>query len=291
MGIAMEQAEGVPLTSFPTSGNPNKPQLRSDDSSSFSSTDDDDEETSENKALHDLDLERSDADWAQDNSHGDDDDEEEPEKNQGMMATTSLSGYFKLLWEDVVSYIMLLWTNRPFRLFLASYVFGHMGEWFTYIASISLMERMLGPDSSNSRTSIGVLVMIRLLPTVVLSPFGGVLADSHDRRKSMIILDLCGAVTPLFFILATVLESHASPYYGIAMIYFATICQECVCALYEPCRTSIVPLLVTGNDNDLKKATTLTGVAWSAVAAFGSALGGFATSYFGARTCFCKYLR
>jgi Transmembrane secretion effector len=288
MGIAMEQDDSVPLPSFPTTGVPNKPQLRSssDDSSSFSSADyDDDEESPQNhQALHhDSDM---DADFFLDNSNGDD--EEEPQRNQDMMATTTLSGYFKLLMDDVVSYIMLLYTNRPFRLFLVSYVFGHMGEWFTYIASISLMERMLGPDSSNSRTSIGVLVMIRLLPTVVLSPFGGVLADSYDRRKSMIILDLCGAVTPLFFIIASLLENRVSPFYGVAMIYFATVCQECVCALYEPCRTSIVPLLVTGNDNDLKKATTLTGVAWSAVAAFGSALGGFATSYFGARTCFCK---
>ena len=149
---------------------------------------------------------------------------------------------------------------------------------------------MLGGESADNRTAIGVLVMIRLLPTVLLSPFGGVLADSRDRRKSMIVLDLIGACTPVLFIVASLLEHtrHASVY-GVGMIYLATICQECVCALYEPCRTSIVPLLVTGNDGDLKKATTLTGVAWSAVAGFGAALGGFATSYFGARVCFCKF--
>ena len=213
------------------------------------------------------------------------------------LTPTNICGYAKLLRDDIFDYLHLLRSNRAFRLFLCSYVFGHMGEWFTYIASISLMERMLGgDDNEHSRTSIGVLVMIRLLPTVLLAPFGGVLADSRDRRKSMIVLDLIGACTPVLFILATFLEGQSSAWllgkhgnlYGVAMIYLATVCQECVCALYEPCRTSIVPLLVTGNDNDLKKATTLTGVAWSAVAAFGSALGGFATSYFGARTCFCK---
>ena len=220
---------------------------------------------------------------------------------------TNLCGFVQVLREDILDYWHLLQSNRAFRLFLCSYVFGHMGEWFTYIASISLMERMLnsptglasmtGDDDSNdssseehSRTSIGILVMIRLLPTVLLSPFGGVLADSRDRRKSMIVLDLMGACTPVLFILATFMETSTSidNIYGVAMIYLATVCQECVCALYEPCRTSIVPLLVTGNDGDLKKATTLTGVAWSAVAAFGSAAGGFATSYFGARVCFCK---
>ena len=235
------------------------------------------------------------------------------DSSSGHNPVTNICGFVQVLKDDILDYLHLLRTNRAFRLFLCSYVFGHMGEWFTYIASISLMERMLnsptgldavlGDDatttsdttssgSEHSRTSIGILVMIRLLPTVLLSPFGGVLADSRDRRKSMIVLDLMGACTPILFILATFLEtsSQIDNIYGVAMIYFATVCQECVCALYEPCRTSIVPLLVTGNDSDLKKATTLTGVAWSAVAAFGSAAGGFATSYFGARVCFCKYI-
>ena len=228
---------------------------------------------------------------------------EEGEDNSNL--PTNICGFLQVLKDDILDYLHLLRTNRAFRLFLCSYVFGHMGEWFTYIASISLMERMLnsptgldvvlqgdddvtaamaaaattggggGGDNDHSRTGIGVLVMIRLLPTVLLSPFGGVLADSRDRRKSMIVLDLIGACTPILFILATFLETSSSidNIWGVGMIYLATICQECVCALYEPCRTSIVPLLVTGNDNDLKKATTLTGVAWSAVAALAVTMG------------------
>ncbi|CAB9503400.1 Pfam:DUF894 [Seminavis robusta] len=304
MGITMETPEGLPLTTTLAEMGKANTNLRSDSFTSTSSGSSDEEAPAHKNAAQHADdgsLERSDSGSFDNSSNGNedlpffdsvdskDDDSRDngDEEEKDMLATTTLSGYLRLLMEDVVSYIMLLITNKPFRLFLVSYVFGHMGEWFTYIASISLMERMLGDDSENSRTSLGILVAIRLLPTVVLSPFGGVLADSYDRRKAMIILDLVGAFTPIFFILATFLEhSGLHPYYGVAMIYFATVSQECVCALYEPCRASMVPLLVTG-DADLKKATTLTGVAWSAVAAFGSALGGFATSLFGARTCFC----
>lgn len=293
MGIAME--EELPLTSSTSTSSdlllvPSKPQLRSEESLSFHA---DDEESLSKKAQHvEIDLERSEtslggSDHKPLHNKGGQDGGEDPEK---YTEPTNLIEFLVVLRDDILDYLNLLRTNRAFRLFLVSYIFGHMGEWFTYIASISLMEKMLGDDSANSRTSIGVLVMIRLLPTVVLSPFGGVLADAHDRRKSMIILDLIGACTPVFFICATFIDTNKYPsYYGIGMIYFATICQECVCALYEPCRTSMVPLLVQTNDADLKKATTLTGVAWSAVAGFGSALGGFATSYFGARACFCKY--
>jgi MFS family permease len=133
-------------------------------------------------------------------------------------------------------------------------------------------------SAENQATTVSALVAIRLLPNFLLSPFGGAVADQFDRRVSMIALDLLGAACALLFILA--FECRSVP-----MIYFAAFLQECGTGLYEPSRTAIVPLLITSED-ELLKATNLIGVAWSVIAAFGAAAGGFLVALVGIRGCY-----
>lgn len=187
-----------------------------------------------------------------------------------------------------VSYYHLLSTNRPFRLFLLSYIANHMGDWLTYLASVSAIERVqqqstsgmdADADTSTRMTAISVLLVIRLTPNVLLMPFGGVLADGLDRRKCMIALDIAGAVVAWLFILAVQWQS-------IGMIYAAAFLQECLSGLYEPSRSAFIPLLAP-EEAELKKATTLVGMAWSFIAAMGSASGGFLVSLLGVRYCYC----
>lgn len=183
--------------------------------------------------------------------------------------------------DDDVTYTQLLKRNRPFRLFLWSYIANHMGEWLTYLASISAIEK-IQLDSGivkTSRTAIATLIVVRLAPNIILAPFGGVLADGRDRRESMIVLDMIGAAVAWIFILAIELKS-------IPMIFLATFLQECVAGMYEPSRSAIIPLLVP-EDEGLKQATTLAGLSYSCVAAFGSASGGIMVALFGIRACYC----
>lgn len=185
--------------------------------------------------------------------------------------------------DDEVTYTQLLKRNRPFRLFMFSYIANSMGEWLTYLASISAIEKIQLDSGivNTSRTAIATLIVVRLAPTVLLSPFGGVLADGRDRRESMITLDILGAVVAWLFILAIELQS-------IPMILLASFLQACVSGLYEPSRSAIIPLLVP-EDEGLKQATTFSGVAYALVATFGSASGGMLVSLFGIRTCFRKF--
>jgi MFS family permease len=185
--------------------------------------------------------------------------------------------------EEDLTYYQLLKKNRPFRLYLFSYIANHMGEWLTYLASISAIEEIQlanGMDKT-SRTAISCLIIFRLTPNILLSPFGGVLADGSDRRNSMIRLDIAGALVAVVFLLA--IEQKSIP-----LIYVATFLQECVAGLYEPSRAAIIPLLVP-EENHLKLATTMAGLAYATVAAFGSAAGGFLVSMFGVRSCIGTY--
>lgn len=159
------------------------------------------------------------------------------------------------------SFVGVFFKFREFRLCLISYCVALLGEWLTYVASISLIENILLAKNEQSRTAISTLVVVRLLPHIAFSPFGGVLADSHDRRNSMITLDCIGAAVPLLFLVAMKVQS-------IQLIYWVMFLKECVASLYEPSRSAIVPLLVP-DEKYLQKATTLSEGMWSVMAAVG----------------------
>jgi MFS family permease len=172
----------------------------------------------------------------------------------------------------------LLKDNRQFRLFLLSYVITLCGEWLTYVALITMIEAWLQGEQGSSRTTISYFVLIRLFPNVIFSAAGGALADSRDRRHSIIALDVLGALVTLLFLLVWYSKS-------ISALFLVTMLQQVIAALYEPCHSALMPLLVT-NEEELKKATTLCGLAWSLIAAICASLGGVIVSYYGCRVCF-----
>lgn len=180
--------------------------------------------------------------------------------------------------EKDVSFLSIIITNRKYRLYLLGYLFSLAGDWLTYVASIEVIEEMLGPKSAESRRFISLLVVCRLIPNFLLIPFGGFLADGKDRRKNMMFLDIIGAFAPLFYLVASYLKSTK-------LVYLATLFQSSVAALYEPSQTSILPMLVRDGDS-LNKATTMTGLAWAVMTAIGSGMGGYIAALYGVQVCF-----
>ena len=175
------------------------------------------------------------------------------------------------------TYWKLMRYNRPFALYILSYFSAHVGEWFTYVAAITAVEH-ISPDS---QTAVSVLVAIRMVPNIIFSSIGGALADSVDRRVAMIALDIIGMFVVLLYL--PVLHFRSLP-----MLYFVVFVQATVAAIYDPIRQAIVPLLVP-QEEYLKKATTLAGLAWSLMAAVGASLGGIVASLFGLSVCFSKF--
>ncbi|CAJ1903089.1 unnamed protein product [Cylindrotheca closterium] len=177
------------------------------------------------------------------------------------------------------SYIALLNRNRNLRFYIFSLLVTNCGEWLSYIASIDLIETRLARLNQESRTAVSILVLVRLLPNVIFSSVGGKLADKYDRRQLMFGLDVISAVVTLLFVVAYELQS-------IPIVYVASFAQQALAGLYQPSSYSIIPMLVNDDDNDLKKATTMQGMVWSAMQAFGAALSGFVVDALGVRICF-----
>jgi len=180
--------------------------------------------------------------------------------------------------DNNVTYWSLIRDNEGFRYYLMSYLVTHAGEWFTYVATISCIEQIHNSNGTISRTSISILVSLRLLPSGLFSSIGGVLADTYDRKQIMFMLDLLGSLVALLFLLAYHMKS-------ITALYIATTLQMSVAAIYEPSRSAIVSMLVD-NEESLKKSITISELAWSVMTSVGSSLGGIATSRLGVPACF-----
>jgi MFS family permease len=177
-----------------------------------------------------------------------------------------------------VTYWSLLSKNSNFRWFLLSFAVTTWGEWLTYVASIATIEQIHTSNGSISRTSISILVILRLLPTSLFAPIGGTLADSYDRRKIMFILDGMGALVVWLYVLSYYLGS-------IAALYVATLLQMTVAALYRPSHTAIVPMLVP-EEGSLEKAMILVSSVYLLMQAVGSSTGGILTGFVGIQYCF-----
>lgn len=171
-------------------------------------------------------------------------------------------------------YVELLWDNRNYRLYLLSHLCQHIGDWFVRIGSLLAVERL----SNDSGSSLAALVLTNMLPKALLSQVGGRLADSKDRRKVMISLDLLAAVVMLGFLVALAQES-------LALLYTVSALRSAIAAMYYPATTGIVPLIVT-DPVQLKMAVTMNSWAWSCMAIIGGVVAGGAIEYIGLNACF-----
>jgi MFS family permease len=156
------------------------------------------------------------------------------------------------------------------------------GDWLTLLASISLINNAVGETSSNYNTLISLLMVVKSLPNVIFMPLGGILADKFDRRIVQIWINVLSGSCGILFLYAFYAQS-------ITILYVSNFLQDSLTGLYTPSENAMVPQLVkdkSENSEELKKATTLTGLTWSLMAAIGSAVGGVLVALFGIEGCF-----
>src|ERR1700748_19093 len=79
--------------------------------------------------------------------------------------------------------------DRPFHLLLAGLAVSACGDWLYNVALLALVYARTG-----SPTWVAATTPARVLPMLVAGPFGGVLADRHDRRRLMLASDLARAL-------------------------------------------------------------------------------------------------
>jgi len=132
--------------------------------------------------------------------------------------------------------------------------FSSFGDWLGLLATTALAQQLSGGDYATANFAIAGVFIARLLPSVILGPIAGVIADRFDRKKVMVIGDILRAA--LFL---------SIPLVGNYLwLYIATVLVECVTLFWSPAKEATVPNLVP--KNKLENANQM-----SLFAAYGSA--------------------
>ena len=169
-------------------------------------------------------------------------------------------------------YVELVRRNRDFRLVWLGQVVSQLGDWFDTIALFTLVLRLTG-----SGRAVGLVLVARFLPSVVLGPLSGVLADRFNRRHIMIASDAARALVVLGFLFVRKPEH-------VWLVYVLTVLQLGLSSFFEPARSAAIPSIV--RERELVTANAISSVTWSAMLTLGAAFGGPVTAWFGTDAAF-----
>jgi len=100
-------------------------------------------------------------------------------------------------------------ANRNYRKFFFGQTVSLIGTWMQITAQTWLVFTL-----THSATDIGIVVALQTLPVLVLSPYGGVIADRVDKRKLMIVLQSFMGLQALA--LAVLSLTHSVTYLEVA---------------------------------------------------------------------------
>jgi dTMP kinase len=136
--------------------------------------------------------------------------------------------------ESLRTYRALLADNRNYRLWFGSSLGAAIGDWIGIFALQVLIISLTPPGSRLALFGLGGLMMARVLPSIVLGPFTGVLADRYDRKHLMVAAQLARGV--LFIGIAA--------YRNLVFLFAMIILIEILSLLFMASKDSSLPTLV-----------------------------------------------
>lgn len=161
----------------------------------------------------------------------------------------------------------LLTTNPVFtRLWLAQ-VLSMAGDWLSFVALLSLMLELTG-----SGLSVSALLLCTSVPSLLVAPFAGVVADRCDRRRVMITADLVRMLCVSGFLL---LDSADQAW----LAYLLTVLLAVASGFFAPAAAAALPNLVTAGQ--LTSANALAGATGGVMTALAAWLGGWVSANLG----------
>ncbi len=163
---------------------------------------------------------------------------------------------------------------RNYRLYFVSQIISFSGTWMQSIALSWLVLQLTG-----SGTALGTVLAMQFLPTLLLAPFGGVLADRFEKRRLIMGTQTTAGLLALALGVITL-----SGVVELWMVYALAAMFGMVTALDNPSRQTFVMEMV--GPDDISNAVTLNSVVVNAARVIGPAVGGVVIAVFGVGECF-----
>lgn len=164
--------------------------------------------------------------------------------------------------------------NPTFRTYFIAQSISTTGSWMQLAAVNWQIYALTG-----SLMALGLVGLVRVIPIIVLSLLGGVVADTYDRRKLMIWTNSLMLIAALLLALVTF-----SNVVTLVLIYLATAALSGINAFDRPAATALVPRLVT--PADLPKAVRLNVIMVEITAVLGPMTAGLLLGTLGAGTAY-----
>jgi MFS transporter, DHA3 family, macrolide efflux protein len=154
--------------------------------------------------------------------------------------------------------------GRAFPFYLAGQGISNLGDSFRFIAVTILIFKLTG---SGMEAAIGLA--FSTLPSILASPFAGVLGDRNNERRLLVLIDFVRFLTVPTFLLVN----------NVVHVYLLLILLSFFDLFYSPSRRKFV-LGMTGREGALSANSLLTGVSGAAYLV-GPLAAGFMTDIYG----------
>jgi dTMP kinase len=135
--------------------------------------------------------------------------------------------------------------NRDFRLLFVSGLGSGLGDWIGLFALQVLVISLAAPGSRLALFGLGGIMMARVLPSVLLGPFSGVISDRFDRKTLLVVCDIARAVAFVGVALSA----------SLWMIFVLAFVAECFTLVYLAAKNAAIPAYV--GEGELAEANQL----------------------------------
>jgi len=161
----------------------------------------------------------------------------------------------------------MLRTNPDIRRVFIAQVISYLGDWFSFVALVGLVD-----DLTGSSFLVSLVMVSFSLPSFLASPIAGPMVDRFDRRRILIAVSWIQGFAALGLLVV-----------GSGTVWLAFVFQSTVSALaaiVKPATEAAIPNLARDAD-EVARANSLLGSTWGVMLAVGAAIGGLFSSTFG----------
>ncbi len=170
--------------------------------------------------------------------------------------------------------ISALKQSRDYRYMLAAGVITGLGSMVTAVALPLQVAQLTG-----SYVAVGIIGVIEIIPLIIFGLWGGAIADSFNRKRTVIACEIgLGLCSLALFLNARADEPH------LLLIYIVALLFSVFDGLQRPSLESLLPVLLP--TNLLPSAGALNSLRWNFSSITGPALGGIIAAIAGVEYCY-----